>query len=107
MSHLILQLSCNNGTSFVLASARYPAAIELIISNYGLTCSIIAFSGGLILDENRSVLYEKGFTAKDAASVIQYIESQDFDLTWNLYTRSDWIVKDPSDPRVLFYHSRQ
>ena len=28
-------------------------------SNYGLTCSIIAFSGGLILDENRSVLYEK------------------------------------------------
>ena len=50
---------------------------------------------------------KKGFTAKDAASVIQYIESQDFDLTWNLYTRSDWIVKDPSDPRVLFYHSRQ
>ncbi|WP_155983964.1 HAD hydrolase family protein [[Ruminococcus] lactaris] len=82
--------TCNNGTSFVLASARYPAAIELIISNYGLTCSIIAFSGGLILDENRSVLYEKGFTAKDAAC-----------------TRSDWIVKDPSDPRVLFYHSRQ
>ena len=99
--------ACNNGTSFVLASARCPAAIEPIISNYGLTCSIIAFSGGLILDENRSVLYEKGFTAKDAASVIQYIESQDFDLTWNLYTRSDWIVKDPSDPRVLFYHSRQ
>ncbi|WP_432053188.1 HAD hydrolase family protein [[Ruminococcus] lactaris] len=51
--------ACNNGTSFVLASARCPAAIEPIISNYGLTCSIIAFSGGLILDENRSVLYEK------------------------------------------------
>ncbi len=44
----------------------------------------------------------KASQQRTSASVIQYIESQDFDLTWNLYTRSDWIVKIPQTQESFF-----
>ena len=60
-----------------------------------LLCVVVSLLLGIVLAAAYTYKskYNAGFVrtlAKDAAC-----------------TRSDWIVKDPSDPRVLFYHSRQ
>ena len=55
----ILKLSLKD-ILFTLSSARSPAGIETVIRQYGFSCCIVAFSGALILDEKRKVLFEKG-----------------------------------------------
>ena len=102
--HAIQELN-KNGIPFVMASARCPAAIEPIANNYGLQSSIIAFSGGLILDEQRNILYQKSFSASDAYTIVNYIENSLSSVTWNIYTGNNWLVKDPSVPEVALESS--
>ena len=86
---------------FVLSSARPPAAIEPIVETYDLDCCMIAFSGGLILDEHRNILYQKGFPLSEAIQIKNYIENYLSDVTWNIYTQNDWIVKDLTAPDII------
>lgn len=88
------------GLLFTLSSARGPSGIEPIVQKNGFHCCIIAYSGALILDEDRHVLYENGMTVSDARKIIEFIEMRHLKLTWNIYTSNDWIVKDRTDPRV-------
>ena len=102
--HAIQELN-KNGIPFVMASARCPAAIEPIANTYGLQSSIIAFSGRLILDEQRNILYQKAFSASDAYTIVNYIETSLSSVTWNIYTGNNWLVKDPSVPEVALEFS--
>lgn len=86
---------------FVIVSARSPSGIYPITREYGLTCPIIAYSGGLILDEGGKVLFHKGIKKEKTAEIVDYIEKEGFDLTWCLYSLDQWIVKDRKDPRVV------
>ena len=61
---------------------------------------MISYSGALILDENENVLYSEGFSREEAAEMVEFIESNQLDCTWNIYSMDTWIVKDRSDPRV-------
>ena len=90
----------NNGILFTLASSRSPAGIEPIIRKNTFNCCMIAFGGGLILDEDRKIIYEKGMDIYMAGKVIEYIEKNCVDVTWNIFTADTWIVKDRSDQRV-------
>lgn len=111
------------GIPFVIISARSPAGIYPILKENHFTCPIIAYSGALILDEDRKVLYSDDFEKETAVRVIDFIEENQMDCTWNIYTipyRTDpacpaeagvtgcspgiedtWIVKDKTDPRVV------
>lgn len=102
--HAIQKLSAK-GIPFIMTSARCPAAIEPIAENYEIQSSIIAFSGGLILDEQRNILYQKAFATSDAYPVIDYIENSLSSVTWNIYTENNWFVKDPSVPEVALESS--
>ena len=61
---------------------------------------MISYSGALVLDENENVLYSEGFSRDDAAEMVRFIENNQLDCTWNIYSMDTWIVKDRSDPRV-------
>ena len=86
---------------FVIISARSPSGIYPIQEEYDFRSPVISYSGALILDENRKVLYSKGFSRKVAKDVVDFIEKNDFDCTWNIYSMDTWIVKDKKDPRVI------
>lgn len=88
------------GIPFVIVSARSPSGIYPIQEEYGFRCPIISYSGGLILDESRNVLYAKGFSRELAKNLIEFIESNRFDCSWNVYSLDTWIAKDRRDPRV-------
>ncbi|WP_066685948.1 Cof-type HAD-IIB family hydrolase [Christensenella intestinihominis] len=88
------------GIPFVIVSARSPAAIWPILEQNGFSCPVVAYSGGLILDENRRTLYHCGMDKRQAGEILRYLEEQRFDLSWNLFTSDEWIVRDKQDPRI-------
>lgn len=86
---------------FVIISARSPSGIYPIQQEYGLTCPVISYSGALILDQNRNVLYHKGISKEKAGDILTFIEKEKFDLTWCIYSMDEWFVKDRQDPRIV------
>ena len=86
---------------FVIISARSPSGIYPILEENGFSCPIICYSGALILDENKNTVYSSGFNREIARKVISFIEKENFNCCWNLYSGDNWIVKDKSDERVI------
>ncbi|KAK8897627.1 hypothetical protein M9Y10_015590 [Tritrichomonas musculus] len=85
---------------FVLVSGRSPSGIYSIIQNNFNHCPIISYNGAIILDENKKLIYQKGMTHQKATQIINYIEENNFDLTWNLFSFDDWITQNRQDPQV-------
>lgn len=88
------------GIPFVIISARSPSGIYPLMKRYGISCPIISFSGALLLDENRNVLFHRGMKKEVASAVISLIEEEKMDCSWNAYSFEEWIVKSRDDPRV-------
>lgn len=65
---------------FVIVSARSPAGIEPIVRENGLCGPIVAFSGALLLDEERNVLFGSGMDRDTAAQVVRL--PRDWDSTF-------------------------
>ena len=85
---------------FVIVTARGPSGIYPIFKRYKFVCPMVCFSGGLIIDYNGQVLYSNGFTKGTAKKLINFIEKENLDCTWNIYSMDNWIVKDRADERV-------
>lgn len=89
------------GIPFVIISGRSPSGIYPIQERYGFRSPVVSFSGALILDENRKVLYSRGILPEVAEEVISFVEKNRFDCTWNIYSGEEWIVKSKRDPRII------
>lgn len=86
---------------FVIISARSPSGIYPILEEYQLCCTIISYSGSLILNENREVLLHRGMSKMKVKKLISYLEENQFDMAWCVYSLDDWVVKDKNDPRII------
>ena len=85
---------------FVIVSARSPSGIYPIQKKNGFEGPIISYSGALIQDEKRRIIYQQGMETSLAEEILRFIESEKLPLTWCLYSGDQWIVKDKSDPKV-------
>ena len=90
----------DRGIPFTLVSARSPQGIASIRRLYGLSGPLIAFSGGLILEEDGSVIHSQGMDGATARGIIRFAEAQGFDCAWCLYSAREWLVRDRMDPRI-------
>lgn len=86
---------------FVITSSRSPSCIYPILDEYQFNVPIIAYSGALIMDENRDILFHKGIDKAKIREIIMFIEENNFDLAWEIYSFDQWIVKDKSDKRII------
>jgi Cof subfamily protein (haloacid dehalogenase superfamily) len=68
--------------------------MKVVANQLDVKCCISAFGGALLIDENGEVIYEKGMKQPVAKEVIAYLEKEFPEVTWNIYTSKDWIVKD-------------
>lgn len=96
-----IKILLERGMSFVMISARSPSGIYPILEEYGFICPIIAYSGALLLDENRKLLYHKGMKKTLVKEMLTYMEKEQFDLSWCIYSLDQWIVKNKKDPRII------
>ena len=97
-----IRSAMQRGIPFSLISARNPLCIRPILDRIDLSCNIIGCNGALIVDENNNLLYEKGLSIPEVTELLDFIEQAGFDLAWNLYTATDWYVKDRSDSRIIW-----
>ena len=96
-----IQLLQQQEIPFVIVSARSPSGIYPIQEKYGFKSPIISYSGSLILDENKTVLWSRGLSKQITGEIIGFIEQKQFNCSWNIYSEDIWIVKDKKDPRII------
>nr|MBQ8245354.1 HAD family phosphatase [Oscillospiraceae bacterium] len=89
------------GIPFVISSGRGPTGIYPILEEYGIRCPMVAYSGSVILDENRKVLFHRGIPKERVKEILAFIEQEQLDMTWSLHSLEQWVVKDRTDSRVL------
>lgn len=97
---LAIQNLQKNNIKFVLVSGRCPAGIYSVTQDSLDKCTVISHNGAIILDENKKILYEKGITHQKASEIIKFIEENNFDVAWNLYSFDDWITPNRNDPKI-------
>ena len=85
---------------FVIVSARSPSGIYPIMKRNGFRCALISYSGALIMDRDREVLYSKEIERELAAKIEQFFVDRKYDMSWCIYSGDDWLSRDRSDPRV-------
>lgn len=88
------------GIPFVIVSARSPSGIYPIMNRYGFRCGLIAYSGALIMDPDRRILYSREIPADQAADIERFFVSRQYDMSWCIYSVDDWLSPDRSDPRI-------
>lgn len=86
---------------FIIISARSPSGIYPILDKHHLSCPIVSYSGALFLDENKKVIFHEGMNKIVAKDVIEFIEKERFDCSWNIFSFDNWVVKDRNDPRIV------
>ena len=91
---------------FVIVSARSPSGIYPIMKRNGFRSALIAYSGALIMDEDRNVLYNRQIPRDLAAGIERFFNEKkrsdkSFDMSWCIYSADDWISPDRSDPRIM------
>ena len=91
---------------FVIVSARSPSGIYPIMKRNGFQSALIAYSGALIMDKDRNILYNRQIPRDLAAGIERFfIEKKRsdirFDMSWCIYSADDWISPDRNDPRIV------
>ena len=89
-----------NGNIFVPASARLPKGMMTVVNQILKVCPFIAYNGALALDETGKVLISRFFNAKEAAEICRYVDEQDNDAAWNIYSGYVWYCSEQKSPRV-------
>ena len=86
---------------FVIVSARSPSGIYPIMKRNGFECALISYSGALIMERDRAVLYSKEIERGLAERIEQFFVKKAYDMSWCIYSGDDWLSPDRSDPRIL------
>ena len=91
---------------FVIVSARSPSGIYPIMKRNGFRSALIAYSGALIMDKDRNVLYNRQIPRDLAAGIERFFNEKkrsdkSFDMSWCIYSADDWISPDRNDPRIV------
>ena len=96
----ILDLEAS-GVPFVIVTARGITGTYPMLDQNGIDCAVVTYSGGVILNEQREVIYHQGLTKAMAAAITTFVEEEGFDMTWAAYSFEDWVVPDKTDPRII------
>ena len=88
------------GIPFVIVTARGITGTYPMLEQNDIACPVVTYSGGVILDRDRSVVYHHGFSKKTAQDVVEFIERRGFDLTWSAYAFEDWVSPRKDDERL-------
>ncbi|WP_297817877.1 Cof-type HAD-IIB family hydrolase [uncultured Lactobacillus sp.] len=89
-----------DGNLFVPVSARMPKAIMTAAGQITNSCPLIAYNGALVLDEMGKPLNSQFMKASTAAEICEFIEQQDGDTAWNVYSGYNWFSSLKPNSRV-------
>lgn len=89
------------GIPFVIVTARGISGTYPLLEQQGISCAVVTYSGGVILDEVRNVIHHHGLTRAQAQEVVDFAEVEGLPMTWSAYSFEDWVAPDRTDERLL------
>ena len=81
---------------FVIVSARSPSGIYPIMKRNGFECALISYSGALIMDRGRTVLYSKEIERGLSERIEQFFVNKAYDMSCPRILREESIVEAQS-----------
>ena len=86
------------GLAVAITSGRPPRGMRMLIEPLGLVDPIAGFNGGMLVNPDLSVIESHALDPEIAERAVTLMLKQGLDV-W-VYTESEWLIRDPSAPRV-------
>ena len=99
-THQHLQGLHRQGVPIVLCSARPPEGVHQVSVAAGLDGPKACYNGGLIYDENRSLLRDVGIDLYLAMDFRHFVATRYPDLVVSAYLYNVWLTEDPRHPLI-------
>lgn len=88
------------GVPIVLCSARPPEGVDLVAEQVGLSGPRACYNGGLIFDENRTILRDVGIDISLAMEFRRFVAQRFPELVVSGYLYNIWLAEDPRHPMI-------
>ena len=85
----------------VLCSARSPEGVNLVAQQAGVQGPKACYNGGLIFDENSTILRDVGIDIQTAMDFKRFVAQRFPELVVSAYLYNVWLVEDPGHPLIL------
>lgn len=89
------------GVPIVLCSARSPGGVDTVARQAGLNSPTVCYSGGLILNTDRSILRDAGIESGLAIRFKRFVAERYPDMISSAYLYDVWLVDDLAHPAVV------
>ena len=88
------------GVPIVLCSARSPKGVSLVAEQAGLCGPVACYNGGLVYDEQSTILRDVGINIPLAMDFRQFVLDRFPDLVVSAYLYNVWLAEDPQHPLI-------
>ena len=100
-THSCLKSLHQRGVPIVLCSARPPEGVKLVAEQAQLHGPAACYNGGLIFDENSTILRDVGIDIRLAVEFKRFVAEEFPDLVVSAYLYNVWLVEETRDPLIL------
>ena len=91
----------DGGVPVILCSARPPKGVNLVAGQVGLQGPVACYNGGLVFDENDTILRDVGIDIQTAMDFSQFVAERFPDIVVSSYLYDVWMAEDPQQPQIL------
>lgn len=91
----------DGGVPVILCSARPPNGVNLVAGQVGLQGPVACYNGGLVFDENDTILRDVGIDIQTAMDFRQFVAERFPDIVVSSYLYDVWMAEDPQQPQIL------
>ncbi len=99
-THNHLKYLHGRGVPIVLCSARPPEGVNLVAGQVGLHGPKACYNGGLIFDENSTILRDVGIDIQLAMDLKRFVSERIPELVVSAYLYNVWLAEDPRHPMI-------
>ena len=96
-----LQYLHRRGVPLVLCSARPPKGVNLVAGQIGVQGPAACYNGGLVFDENSTILRDVGIDIRLAMDFQKFASERYPDVVISAYLYNVWLAKDLRHPAIL------
>ena len=100
-THDRLQYLHQRGVPIILCSARPPKGVNLVAGQAGVQGPVACHNGGLIIDEDHTILRDVGIDIQLAMEVRRFAAEHFPELVVSTYLYNVWMTEDPQHPVIL------
>ena len=95
-----LQYVHRRGIPIILCSARPPKGVNLVAGQAGVQGPMACYNGGLIFDENSTILRDVGIDIRMAMDFKRFVAERFPELVVSAYLYDVWLAEDPRQPEI-------